>query len=221
MTVYCNVTTNGSDLYRHWVTSSTSTVLLRDLQWDTWCRLSQATTTTNSMTWNAWVHDDRYRAALHQLAHMCDQANQQAWQQQVAQQKETPAEKKERLEKEEQRRKWQDFWICLANVFARAFEDEAKKKAHKLLIECLTPEQKATYEKDRYFTVEAAGRVFRIEHGTHGNVKELGKDGRPAFSWCIQPGGVPTEDAMLAQKLWLEANPEEFMRVGNKTPFYR
>jgi hypothetical protein len=37
--------------------------------------------------------------------------------------------------------------------------------------------------------------------------------------YCIHPRDVPAPDAMLAQKLWLENNEAEFLRVANFTPY--
>jgi hypothetical protein len=34
-----------------------------------------------------------------------------------------------------------------------------------------------------------------------------------------QPDGVPAEDAMLAQKLWIETDEEKFIKVANFSRF--
>ena len=94
---------------------------------------------------------------------------------------------------------------------------EASKRARKLLIECLTPEQRASYEAHRYFDVMLAGERYRINHGTHGNVVKLGAGGKPVARYCVQPSDVPTEDAMLSQKLALELAPAEFFARANVT----
>jgi hypothetical protein len=51
-----------------------------------------------------------------------------------------------------------------------------------------------------------------------GNVKLLGNDGLPVKRYCIHADSrLPYEDQMLAQKMLLEANEAEFLRVANMT----
>jgi len=96
----------------------------------------------------------------------------------------------------------------------------ARSRARKLLVACLTPEQRDDLEKKKCFYLDCHSRDgtkrrYRIDEGTHGNVKLLDDKGKVVGSYCVQPTGVPTEDAMLAQKLWLENDEEEFKRRAN------
>ena len=96
----------------------------------------------------------------------------------------------------------------------------AKRRAEDLLRRHLTKEQIEDLEKKDCFYLESVGkdggrRRYRIDRGTHGNVKLVDKDNKIVGSYCVQPSGVPTEDAMLAQKLWLETDEAEFVRVAN------
>jgi len=91
-------------------------------------------------------------------------------------------------------------------------------RARRLLMSVLSPAQRQTYEDKRYFDVQVAGKVYRIHQGTHGNVRELGPDGRERYLWCAQPDHVPTEDAMLAQMLLLKHDEAAFRRVANRRP---
>lgn len=115
--------------------------------------------------------------------------------------------------------KWASFCWAWDTIGRQAAKDQAKRRARKLLVEHLNAAQRESYEKHGYFVVEVNGTKYRIDQGTHGNVKELDKAGKPVFVYCIQPSGVPDEDAMLAQKLNLEANEASFKRVANRTPF--
>lgn len=90
----------------------------------------------------------------------------------------------------------------------------AKGRAKKLLMDCLTPIQRGSLEALGYFDVFVGGKTYRIKQGTHGNVREI-VEGKEVTSFCVQPDGVPDEDAMLAQKLWLETDEREFLRVAN------
>jgi hypothetical protein len=96
----------------------------------------------------------------------------------------------------------------------------ANEKAKKLLVEHLSPQQQKTYDEKRYFDVDIEGRTYRIHHGSHGNVRLLGtgeKTGKEVTKYCIQPDGVPVGDVLLAQKLLLEADEKEFLRIANAT----
>jgi hypothetical protein len=65
-----------------------------------------------------------------------------------------------------------------------AFRSETKVRALTLLKEWLSPEQRACYERFRYFDVVGSdtGTRYRIHHGTQTNIEEL--------SHAIVPGSV-------------------------------
>jgi hypothetical protein len=98
----------------------------------------------------------------------------------------------------------------------RAARDAASKRARSLLVANLTREQRAQYEKHGYFDVQVDGKTYRINQGTHGNVAQVDDKG-PIERYCVQPDGVPTEDAMLAQLLALRHAPHEFFAKANRT----
>jgi hypothetical protein len=109
---------------------------------------------------------------------------------------------------------------CAAQAVEAEKQAVANEKAKKLLVEHLSAEQQKTYEEKRYFDVDIEGRTYRIHHGSHGNVRLLGtgdKAGKEITKYCIQPEGVPIGDVLLAQKLLLEANEKEFLRIANAT----
>lgn len=91
---------------------------------------------------------------------------------------------------------------------------EAQKRARALLMTSLSPAQRESLEKFRFFDIEISGKTYRIHQGTHGNVRQV-ENGREIITFCAQPEGVPTEDAMLAQKLMLETDEAAFLRVAN------
>lgn len=108
-----------------------------------------------------------------------------------------------------------------ARARAEAAEREriaAKEKAEVLLLRHLSPEQQDDLKSKGCFFVEVDGVKYKINRGSHGNVHMLGEGDRSKRSFCIQPSkGCPDGDAMLAQKLLLEADPEEFWRLANVT----
>lgn len=98
-------------------------------------------------------------------------------------------------------------------------EVAAKAKAEKLLVEHLSAAQRDQLVKHGYFDVEVGGEVYRIKRGYAGNVELLdAAKQRGVERFCIHPTEhVPDADAMLGQKLLLEANEDEFRRIANKT----
>ncbi len=89
----------------------------------------------------------------------------------------------------------------------------AEACANKLLLRVLTPQQRQEIERNGYFAVEVAGRgkfvilasaMFNVLHITTG------------LCYCAVPRtAVPMADLMLAQKLLLENDPDQFFKVAN------
>lgn len=96
----------------------------------------------------------------------------------------------------------------------------AQKKATELLLENLDAEQQIEFNQHKRFTVHVRGKVdqhYLIEYGYAGNVKLFHK-GKAIAKFCIHPAhNLPNEDVMLAQKLLLETNEEQFLKIANKT----
>ena len=101
---------------------------------------------------------------------------------------------------------------------------KARERAAKLLQENLDPRQLEQLTSKGYFDLDVISsngerRKYRINRGIHGNVKRIDDSGKVLESLCVQPDNVPVEDAMLAQKLWLESNEEMLRRVANITRY--
>lgn len=105
----------------------------------------------------------------------------------------------------------------------KIFTDTAKARARKLLFSMLNTDQQKELEEKNFFHLtvhdrSGSMRVYRIEHGYAGNVKLIGVDGQPVKRYCIHADyRLPYEDQMLAQKLMLETNEPEFLRIANMT----
>jgi len=99
----------------------------------------------------------------------------------------------------------------------------ARIKAERLLRDFLTQEQKNDLTKYGFFKLYVKKgeetKVYRIRRGQHRNVdlmEELGGKLVPRKSLCLHPSmAVPDADAMLVQKLMLETNEDEFLRIAN------
>ena len=98
----------------------------------------------------------------------------------------------------------------------------ANERANRLLFNHLTPGQLEDLKQNGGFNVMLEnGREYRIEWGSHGNVFLLGEASKKMSSYCIQPRGqLPKADSMLAQKLLLEANEDQFLRIANESRMY-
>jgi hypothetical protein len=89
---------------------------------------------------------------------------------------------------------------------------QADARAQALLVSLLTAEQRASYERDGTFTVDAMGRSFRLGAPV---VYEEVEHSREVLSYCIGPTSyVPHADTLLSQKLLLEADLPRFMRIA-------
>lgn len=105
-----------------------------------------------------------------------------------------------------------------ARPTAQILLDEADKRAEALLVENLTAEQAAQYRQLRRFDVVVGERRYRIRLGWAGNVDCVDERGRALERYCIHPvEAVPYADNLLAQKLMLEMDEAQFLRVANRT----
>lgn len=97
--------------------------------------------------------------------------------------------------------------------------DAAKARAMELLNSFLSQEQRESLRKERFFYVRApSGRLYRIDQGTHGNLKTVDPQTRKVIErLCIQPGGVPEGDSMLTQKLMIETAEDALRAHANIT----
>ncbi len=119
----------------------------------------------------------------------------------------------------------------------RAARLEAERKAEALLLRHLSPEQREEYQRTKSFTVKLpSGALYRINKGRAGNVELMAAElptivgaspnvevvANQGFiareRLCIHPDLlVPDCDNMLAQKLMLETDEQNFRRIANIT----
>lgn len=89
--------------------------------------------------------------------------------------------------------------------------EEPSQRAWELLLEHLTPEQRAMLDARGYFEV-IGGRTrttYRINRGTQINIDVMDRGNRRLHRLCFQPRGAPaTGDVMLAQKVMLELDED-------------
>lgn len=110
-----------------------------------------------------------------------------------------------------------------ANEVAQASK-AAHDRANELLLSNLTPAQRETIKQHGWFIVEGGKtkKPYRIYTGTiAGNIVEMEGERPRARICCHIPSNLnlPRPDNTLAQKLMLEANEDEFLRLANRTMF--
>lgn len=95
-------------------------------------------------------------------------------------------------------------------------DEAAEARARTLLVSFLKPDQRAEFRETGAFHVQLAdGRRFRFSKGFGHNV-HLVENGVCTIQYCIiTTEFVPLYDQMLAQKVLLEVQPDEFFRIAN------
>ena len=96
---------------------------------------------------------------------------------------------------------------------------EAEVKAESLLEACLTPEQLKTMKAMASFIVlSESGKQYKVIRKPNYGVQELDSAGAPVSEFCLiaRDPDTPLADQLLVQKLMLEANEQEFLRMANK-----
>ena len=91
-------------------------------------------------------------------------------------------------------------------------------KAMNILKEWLSPQQLAQYEQYCYFDVTGSHtkRWYRIYTGGSYNVREITRGGRYITDYCFYPDNLHhLGDILLAQKVALETNEQEVLKVAN------
>jgi hypothetical protein len=100
----------------------------------------------------------------------------------------------------------------------------AHDRAMALLKSNLTPAQLAKYARDRSFEVigSDSGKRYRIRCGRQMNIDELDSEGMKVCGWCFLPqGGLVEGDVMLAQKIALECDETNALKVANRFEYHR
>ena len=102
----------------------------------------------------------------------------------------------------------------------RKKKEAAKKRDTETLRKHLSPKQRTQYDKDnRFHVIGSDGKRYEVDckRRMH-NVFEIDKQGKRLVEHCIyQSGNTPLPDNHLAQKLMLETDAVEFLRIANQT----
>jgi hypothetical protein len=93
----------------------------------------------------------------------------------------------------------------------------ASARAEQLLLSVLCEESRRQLATAGFFTVRAqSGKVYQIHRGRTRNVRWRDPaTGRTLYYCCHPAEHVPDADTMLSQKLMLELQEAEFLRLAN------
>ena len=95
---------------------------------------------------------------------------------------------------------------------------ETSKRAKKLLLRHLDTAQRKQLRKKGHFDVRGSrGTVYRIAKDFPFNVRLAGPDKPSRVFFCVEADDktLPKWDVMLGQKLLIEADEGEFLKVAN------
>jgi len=96
---------------------------------------------------------------------------------------------------------------------------DARARARQLLRAHLNETQREQFEGAGSFVVVApSGRRYRIRSATTSNVRDEAEGAEYCMQFRSDPQclSIPLEDLMLAQKLLLECDEPQFLRIANK-----
>jgi hypothetical protein len=202
---------NNSNIFR---------TIIDDSTWATWnFAIAGSSSATTSVTgandvWRAWLTNAVYGSTI------TTTSTRDVWSLWQAPHQDVRLPRSEVTQEQQRIRAAQDAAYEEERRAAANRRKEAEARAMKLLISVLNEQQKADLRRDKHFFVDApSGRLYRIDYGTHGNVKVVDRRTRQVIeSPCIQPQGVPAGDANLMQKLLIETAEDMFRAHANISP---
>lgn len=192
--------------------------------WYTWVTGDNTTATTSASsgsTWNQWVAADFSSTSSSATTNVWVAWN--AGTQYVVRERpvvyeykytpppETDKQKQARLAREAEWKRQEEE--------RKRKEAEALQRAEDLLMLQLSERQQSDWKEYKAFdVVSQSGKRFRITNQHSGNVREYDAEGKHVFNHCIVSREcVPLPDQLVMQKLMLEYQEADFMRIANHT----
>lgn len=197
-----------------------------ELAWQNWTMNPVSTTfqtqTYNNpeITWTGWIND----------LNGFPQQIESEWDRHYEAQQRTP----EQIEADQIRQDQQRHQLALhraeqdrVHAAAREAQDAASQRALATFVEVLNEQEREAYEKEKCIYVRSQhGRRYRIRctKGQSGNVELLDDHGKATAGFCVHPAYdrstghlLPDADAWVTQKLFLEHDEDQFLKVANLT----
>jgi hypothetical protein len=154
--------------------------------------------------WQEWVDNTSMTVPASMYVRQSTAVAASAWQFWVHKHSETIEQRRLREEQDQRYREEQ----------ARQQQErtDAEQRAHQLLLDVLTPQQRELYDRTKLIVVKGgkSGKEYQIDtrHSTH-NVTCEGR------RYCAHTPGYPIGDIIVAQKLAIEQNEEHFLERAN------
>jgi hypothetical protein len=214
-----NGQTTGGDIWPYWssqiVTSSTA---------------ATTSMTASSVTWTQWSSNYQIQqtittgvtgGTLSGVSTSSINISNGAWPSWLKQSEMQHATREQIVERErqyrEQRVRQEGEWAIASRI-----REAANGRAERILKESLSPKQCEELAAKGYFeleTIRPTGerKLYRINRGRSANVQEIdAASGKIVKRLCAHPTAlVPDADTMLCQKLMLESQEDDFLRIAN------
>ena len=201
-----------------WTSSGTSTSAGSNNCWLQWTTV-KGSNSTGETTWNSWnthtytdtnTGNDLIFKIWGDADFNAQPVNIPACQPPTAEQLREQEEARQRAREREQARLEEQ----------RLKTEAAKKQAEKLLMSLLNPRQRKEYrEKQQISIYRGNRRKWILKRYESYNVLECDKEGKPVTAHCVHPDGVPLEDNLATQYLYLHTNAQELLRIANRQPY--
>lgn len=198
-----------------------------DDPWDSWNSTSTTSTTTSNSIWTQWSGTTSTASTTNCTSSAIfriwvTQTSTGIWTQSGNSGQERMVQPYRRTpEQEAEARRQQEEYRERQKAEAERYR-AAKERAEGLLYEHLTDEQRAEIKKHKFFLVRGGktGRSYKInaDGGLVANVHEMDGAGAVKRRLCAHithAANAPIFDHLLAQKLMLEYQEEEFLKVAN------
>ncbi len=224
--IYTNtisITSNSAATTPNIITSSTSL-------------MTQTTAGTNAAIWGAWniqlsntftqhigqtVTAATMSAITTDLTNVINQAAWGNWNLSIENMRNASAEQVRAVQERQRQAQEQQQRYQADQARVQVERSLAERRAEKLLQETLSAAQREELASKGFFTLKtiaASGeeRIYRIKRGRSRNVEQVDANGNRIKYLCAHPiAQVPDADTMLAQKLMLETDEGEFLRIAN------
>lgn len=186
--------TTSSSVWNNWsaTAASATTYTVNTKVWNNWAANTSVTATSDysiNLTWDSWNKTIvRARPVV-----------------QVVESEEDKAARLIRQEVLRAQREEQDRQRAMAI-----------KRADRLLESVLSSAQKSQLKDKDYFLLKSqSGKIYRIRKGRSTNVDLLDENGKVVDILCAYPGlNVPDGDTMAAQKIMLECDEADFLKIA-------
>lgn len=190
----------------------------------TWIKWTGSTTSSTGDTWHTWTNNavtastntvwETWTTVNHEVVRI--EASNTDMRRLHRAQPLSPAQRRQ----QQIDREWNAYQAELRAQEAKRERAAASARARELLFDNLTDQQRSDLKRDGFFFVPSkkAGRKYRLRKGRAGNVDVIQNE-RILHRLCAHPQlYVPDDDTRLAQKLMIEHQEDEFLRLANVHP---